>query len=69
MDFDKEIENQRLDVDPQEQKVFCQCEECGGEIYVGEECNYDEETGSYIHEDCLNNYIRNFISTIKAGEE
>lgn len=35
MDFDAEIEKQRIKNDPQEAEIFCYCDRCNQEIYVG----------------------------------
>lgn len=69
MDLDKELEKQRLKLDLQEKPVYCMCIVCNKEIYVGEECKYDETTREYIHENCLDDYLINFIKSKVAGEE
>lgn len=53
----------------QEQPVFCLCEECGKEIYFGEECKFDKQSKFYVHEECLEDYINNFITNRIAGDE
>lgn len=35
MDFDNEIEKQRIRNDLQEKKIFCTCDRCNQEIYFG----------------------------------
>lgn len=53
MDFDKELEKQRIAQDPQEEEPIMQCSRCGIDIYEGEgfwetaigtlcECCYDD---------------------------
>ena len=51
MDFDREIENQRLKQDLQEVIVFMTCDICGAEIYEGHDY-YDCPAG-YLCEDCF----------------
>ena len=51
MDFDNYIENQRLKTDLQEKRVMYNCDECGGEIYEGNEF-YNLE-GYNLCEDCF----------------
>lgn len=51
MDFDNEIENQRLKEDLQERKVTFYCDECKTEIYEGNEA-YSFINGC-ICEDCI----------------
>jgi hypothetical protein len=50
-------------------KVFCSCEWCGGEIYVGEE--YIEVQGDNIHDDCFSEYAEEHLDPIRkiAGDE
>ena len=69
MDFDKEIENQRLEKDPQEQMVYMICDNCGAEIYEGQEF-YDCDAG-YLCEDCFDEIqkIEKFESERIAGEK
>lgn len=43
-------------LDPPEDKVFGYCDQCGGEIYEGEDIY--EIDGDIIHEDCLLDYAR-----------
>ena len=43
-------------IEPPEDKVFCECDRCGGEIYVGEE--YYDFDGDIICERCEPKYIR-----------
>lgn len=53
MDFDKELEKQRIATDSQEEEAVMQCSRCGTDIYAGEnfweteigimcECCYDD---------------------------
>ena len=43
MNFDKELENQRISMDRQEIEVYCYCERCGKEIYKNEDYYYYEK--------------------------
>jgi len=69
MDFDEEIERQRLELDPQEQPVFCCCDDCGCEIYEGEEY-FNTESG-FLCENCFDEYIANIRADCAriAGED
>ncbi len=42
------LESERLKLDPQEEKVILKCDDCGAEIYKGQEY-YDCEAG-YLFE-------------------
>ena len=50
-------------LDPPEDEVFAECDQCGGEIYVGEE--YYDIDGDLIHEDCLCDYARDRFANCK----
>ena len=52
-------------LDPPEDKVFCYCDHCGGEIYDGEE--YYEIKGDLVHEDCLLDYVKENLATKKEA--
>ena len=69
MDFDKEIENLRLQRDPQEQLVCMTCDNCGAEIYEGQEF-YDCDAG-YLCEDCFEEEQDMYKSSCEriAGED
>lgn len=41
---------------PPEDKVFCQCEKCGGDIYVGED--YYDFDGDVVCEECHRDYVK-----------
>lgn len=43
-------------IEPPEDKVFCQCDKCGGDIYVGED--YFDFYGDIICDDCKDSYIK-----------
>lgn len=51
--------------DPQEAKIFCECNECGGEIYEGEE--YHDINGWIVCDNCLNDWLNSNKKV--AGEE
>lgn len=40
----------------QEDKVFSECDYCGGPIYVGEEY-LKLQNGDYLHTDCFERYV------------
>ena len=42
IDWDNELERIRRRCDPQEQSALLECNDCGTEIYAGEEYFYDE---------------------------
>lgn len=52
-----------------DEKIFCYCEHCDGEIYEGEE--YLEVDGANIHEDCFDEHAREALDPRRrvAGEE
>lgn len=56
MNFDNYIENERLNTDLQEQKVMYHCDNCGTEIYKGNEF-YSIE-GYNLCEDCYDDMQR-----------
>ena len=69
MDFDKEIENQRLKYDLQENRVSFNCTRCNSEIYNGEDYFIYER--SKICEECFDE-IQNdekFNSKRIAGDD
>lgn len=43
-------------IEPPEDKVFCQCEKCGGDIYIGED--YFDFDGDIVCEDCYGSYVK-----------
>ena len=48
-------------LEPSEDKIFCYCAHCGGEVYEGEGIyNFDSDL---IHEYCLGDYFEGFKST------
>lgn len=47
-------------LEPPEDKVFCYCDYCGGEIYEGEDIY--EIDGDIIHEDCLLDYAKDKLA-------
>lgn len=52
------------------EKVFCSCEECGGEIYIGDE--YIELlSGTKLHADgsCYEYYVENLLETNRKVAE
>jgi hypothetical protein len=51
-----------------DERVFCECEHCGGEIYEGEE--YLEVDDCNIHEDCFDDFAKEYLDpkTKVAGE-
>ena len=51
-----------------DEKVFCSCEHCSGEIYMGEE--YLEIDGCNIHDNCFLEYVEESLNPIRkvAGE-
>lgn len=51
MDIDRYIESDRIKNDLQEKKVFYCCEDCGCEIYDGNE--YYEDNQDYVCENCF----------------
>ena len=56
MNFDNYIENERLNTDLQEQKVMYGCDNCGTEIYKGNEFYLIE--GYNLCEDCYDEMQR-----------
>lgn len=50
-------------LDPPESKIAFYCDQCGGEVYVGEgylEC----DNGDCIHEDCKDDWIKKNVTFI-----
>lgn len=46
----------------EDEKVFCTCDYCSGEVYYGEDfCKVDDNDN--IHEGCLSSYIKDSPST------
>ena len=62
-------DNWKLSSPNDDEKIFCECAECGGEIYVGEEVF--EIDFEYIHEDCLDDYARRVLEPRRtiAGDD
>lgn len=69
MDFDKEIENQRFKLDPQEIRAYLLCNRCAEEIYVGDEYYLYER--SKLCEECFDEIQSDekFNQKRIAGEE
>lgn len=63
MNFDKEMENQRMVVDSQEQPVAFYCDECKQEIYNGEE-SYSFINGC-ICENCMDKELQQLKENAK----
>ena len=64
-----DLEAERLKLDPQETKVYSECDICGSEIYVGQE--YYNFEGNILCEQCFDEfqeYKKKECSRI-AGEE
>lgn len=57
MDFDNYIENERIRTDLQERKVVHTCDNCGAEIYVGNE--FWSLEGYNLCEDCFDEIQKN----------
>lgn len=49
-------DNWKLSNGQEDEKVFCSCNECGREIYVGD--TYLEIMQDNVHEECLEDYAR-----------
>ena len=54
MDIDKMLENERLKEDLQEVEVFCFCDRCSNEIYMGN--YYYEHERNRICEECFEEF-------------
>ncbi len=69
MNFDKEIENMRVSLDPQEQPPMLFCDKCRTEIYNGEE--FYDTMENWLCEDCFDEWQRKEKETCKriAGED
>lgn len=50
MDYDTYLSNQLAEYEYQG-RVMCKCDECGGELYEGQECYYIK--GNYICQKCV----------------
>jgi hypothetical protein len=59
-------DNWKLSNGQEDERVSCSCEECGREIYVGE--FYYEITGHDVHEDCLDDYVKQRLAEQKVAE-
>lgn len=56
MDFDREIENQRIKSDLQEKEPVLYCTDCHTAIYANEE--YYEYYGDDLCEDCIDDRLK-----------
>lgn len=48
-------------LNPPQDRIFGRCEHCRGEIYEGDYIY--EIDGIFVHEDCLEDYVRDNIAT------
>jgi hypothetical protein len=48
-----DLEEERLKFDLQEATIFCNCDDCGSEIYYGNEYYVDEILCNSLCEDCF----------------
>lgn len=64
-----QYDNWKLDTPDNHLKLFCHCEVCGKEIYIGEE--YLEIGNDNIHEDCFDEYAKDTLEPKRkiAGSE
>lgn len=71
IDFDTEIEKQRLKNDLQEAKIFCSCDKCLQEIYYGNAYYIDSNTKAILCENCFDEIqlLQKVESERIAGEE
>jgi hypothetical protein len=65
----KDYDRWKLASGQDDEKVFCECEQCGGEIYEGEE--YLEVDDCNIHHECFDDFAWKLLQPRfrTAGEE
>ena len=45
------------------------CDECGLEIYDGEDAYYHINNGVYLHKECLEEYAKQFVKDVIIGDD
>jgi hypothetical protein len=66
----RDYDDWKLSSGQDNEKVWCACDHCFGEIYVGEEYYHIEMFGDNVHEDCVVGYLLSSVdrTTKIAGE-
>ncbi|MCI8272873.1 MAG: hypothetical protein HFJ55_02180 [Clostridia bacterium] len=57
----EQLENRMIIDDEENKKIYCRCEQCGEDIYYGDEIVIDELSGNIMHDYCKDEYIDDFI--------